>query len=257
MDEKWIRISDALPDIASYYFISSHGRVYSEYSKRILATSITETGYVTVNLSMKDHRRVTKRLNRLVMIVFCYFVGCEEYEVNHIDGNKLNNYLYNLEWVTSKENNDHAILTGLKWNTFIGEINPHAKITEADVYRIYELLISNQYTDIQIAEMLSVTPTIVRLIANGETWRHLFTDEQRTQMASTRYGHIIDDQQMHSICRYFQNNIHRFSGYGAVTALVKEALISNGLVINDSTIRKAKRLYYRRENPDITSLYNY
>ena len=48
------------------------------------------------------------------MMTFAYFPGCENYEVNHIDGNKKNNTIMNLEWCTSSENTIHAINNGLK-----------------------------------------------------------------------------------------------------------------------------------------------
>jgi len=257
INEEWTRIPDVLDDLAQYYYISTFGRIYSAYSKKILSTSVNAKGYEVVTLSLKNGKRITRRVNRLVMISFCYFVGCENYIVNHKNGDTLFNHLINLEWGTHSYNTNHAIATGLQHNTFIGQDNPHAKINESIAYEIYNLLISGLYTDIEIAQMTNSTPAIVRLIANGKSWTFLFTDEQREQMARTRYGNILSESQMHSICLYFQNNIGRFSGYGAVTALVKEAIAFIGLELTDQLIRKVKRLYYRRDNPEITNLYNY
>ena len=52
------------------------------------------------------------RVHRLLAMTFIQNIKCYEY-INHIDGNKLNNELINLEWVSYSENTQHAIKTGL------------------------------------------------------------------------------------------------------------------------------------------------
>lgn len=69
-------------------------------------------GYKQVTLHA-DNKRIYRRINRLVAIAFLDNPECKQ-EVNHIDGNKLNNIVTNLEWVTSKENSEHAWRTGLQ-----------------------------------------------------------------------------------------------------------------------------------------------
>ena len=100
------------------YEISNFGRVRSHiklgtptyYKTPILSTS----GYYTVTLS-KDGKTISSiGVHRLVAEAFIENIDSTKTEVNHKDGNKLNNYYENLEWVTRKENNEHAIKTGLR-----------------------------------------------------------------------------------------------------------------------------------------------
>lgn len=66
-------------------------------------------GYMTVNLS-KDGKGNTKRVHKLVANAF---IGESDLQVDHIDGNKQNNRLDNLEYVTPKENTNRAWKKGI------------------------------------------------------------------------------------------------------------------------------------------------
>ena len=70
-------------------------------------------GYMTVNLS-KNGKSNTKRVHKLVATAF---LGESNLQVDHIDGNKLNNKLNNLEYVTPKENTNRAWQKGLAHNS--------------------------------------------------------------------------------------------------------------------------------------------
>ena len=94
-------------------------------------------GYKQFAMMTTDHKQITKKLHRIIMFTFCYFPGCEKYEVNHIDGNKLNNNLYNLEWATSSENTIHAINNGLK--TVFGTDVDSVELSDEDVMEIVSL----------------------------------------------------------------------------------------------------------------------
>jgi hypothetical protein len=98
------------------YLISADGRVWSCKRKQWLKPSVMPNGYAKVNLS---HNGVVETLlvHRLVAELFCKGHG----QVNHKDGNKLNNHYSNLEWVTAKENMRHALATGLRQQTPSGD----------------------------------------------------------------------------------------------------------------------------------------
>ena len=98
-------------DILGYeglYQISSLGRVKSFHRNKPLILSLKKTslGYLDVTLS-KNGVKKSFRVNRLVAIAFIPNLENKP-QVNHIDENKLNNKVSNLEWVTSKENINHG-----------------------------------------------------------------------------------------------------------------------------------------------------
>ncbi len=104
-----------MKDIQEYetaYAIDRHGNVYSKRSGKILKQHINvQTGYLTVSL-WKNNKGSTKTIHRLLALAYIPNpLGLPQ--VNHIDGNKLNNTLSNLEWVSCKDNIQHALQTGL------------------------------------------------------------------------------------------------------------------------------------------------
>lgn len=100
----WLKIKD-YP-----YWVSKDGRVYSIKSKRCLRPS-NRRGYASVLLS-KDSKTKRFNIHRLVASTFL-FRPSNDLVVNHIDGDKWNNHISNLEWVTPGENTKHAFRTGL------------------------------------------------------------------------------------------------------------------------------------------------
>lgn len=252
-NEIFIKITDIIvPNVKPYYWISNYGRVWSESTNTFLIPHTNENGYWQISLITYDGR-VFRKIHRLVLLGFKYFPGCEQLQGNHKDGNKNNNYLYNLEWSTPKENIKHAIDTGLR-SSYLGETNPGATITDDIAREIGELIMSKKYSDSQISIMTGVNESIVKSIANCLTWRHLFSNNELEIMKSTRRGYYINDQEKHQICLFFQNNAKIFN---KVIDLVKASLLNINLELSDRNIRITKRLYYRYDSPEITSLYNY
>lgn len=111
------------------YFVTKEGTVYSNKSgiMKPLKPSISNRGYLRVNLSDKG-KRVGVQVHRLVAETF--LGNIEGMTINHRDGNKTNNEVTNLEVVTQKENNKHAISTGL---TPLGENHSRAKISDKEL----------------------------------------------------------------------------------------------------------------------------
>lgn len=103
-----------------FYEISNYGRVRSYYKKngrtisnipRLLKGKVDKDGYIEYSLSNNGVQKF-KRGHRLVMENFTSNPENKP-QVNHIDGNKSNNHINNLEWVTQQENTLHAYKTKL------------------------------------------------------------------------------------------------------------------------------------------------
>ena len=106
-------------DIKGYegkYQISNKGNIRSLNYRRTGKTKILQPGkdkdgYLLIGLR-KDGKKKTYKIHRLVAEAFLENPN-KKPQINHIDGNKQNNYISNLEWCTNKENMAHAYTNGL------------------------------------------------------------------------------------------------------------------------------------------------
>ena len=98
-------MKEIFKDIKNYeglYQVSNLGRVYSIRNNKILKPKLNKCGYLSVNLKYKGSH-VTKSIHRLVAQTFIE----NPYnfpQVNHIDEDKTNNCVDNLEWCSAKYN---------------------------------------------------------------------------------------------------------------------------------------------------------
>ncbi len=112
--EKWKKI-----DGFDKYYVSNRGRVKNKKTGRVLKPCVSSWGYLRHTLSLNGVTSVV-RVHRLMALAF---IPNPENKptVNHIDGNKTNNSLDNLEWATYSENNFHAYRIGLKVAHWLGK----------------------------------------------------------------------------------------------------------------------------------------
>ena len=129
----------AVPTLESLYSVSSCGRVrrdapfpYHPNKQPGLLRQFIRGRYLSVNLYREPGNPIQRYIHHLVALAF---IGNrpDGYEVNHIDGDKTNNYASNLEYVTRLQNRRHAIVNGLH---VIGERHHACKVNDQVVREI-------------------------------------------------------------------------------------------------------------------------
>lgn len=145
-------ITKPIKDYENLYTINSNGEIFSldriivgtdsvnypKKGKKINVKVNCKNGYFQVAL-WKDNKGKLYSIHRLLAQAFIPN-PLNKPQVNHIDGNKLNNSLSNLEWVTVSENSVHALKTGLvvrykkftdlEYETFLHEFLSELNLTE-------------------------------------------------------------------------------------------------------------------------------
>lgn len=248
-DEKYKRIIIAGKE--SSYIISSYGRVISTNYRmtkkpHILKDKIDENGYHSVCLYHNGIRN-TYKVHRLVAE---YFIENPDNkpEVNHIDGNKSNNAIWNLEWATRTENMQHAVRTGLH-RALAGENHPESKYSNNDVRRVCELLSSGKYSVTEVSELTGMNRSSVSNIAFKKNHNNISkdydfskfyncTDRQKYPERNWKYS----PDQFHSVCKELVKN----------ELTMKEIAKKTGV-----SYVMVKRVYHGNKKTDISSQYDF
>jgi hypothetical protein len=94
------------------YYATKNGDIYSSKSNKVLRKYNHVKGYLFVELCING-KRVVKTIHRLIAKAYISNPDNKP-QVNHINGNKKDNSVINLEWSTNSENQKHAYSNGLK-----------------------------------------------------------------------------------------------------------------------------------------------
>lgn len=166
------------------YEASNQGDIRNSKTKRILKPQLTIYGYYQVSIRDKPCNPKSARIHRLVTEAF--LGKCPDgYVVNHKDGNKLNNNINNLEYVTPSENNQHALDIGLRHPADMskiikhGEMNSLSKITEKQAIQIIKEHFITGEGCRKLAKKFNVSRGIVNGLLSGSRprWTHLDREE--------------------------------------------------------------------------------
>lgn len=124
------------------YYVSSHGKVKTtdfNHTGKEKEVKVFRNiyGYMAVNL-MQGGKRKRHLVHRLVAKAFYPLSETVYDQVNHIDGNKQNNFYLNLEWCDARHNIMHALRIGLTVPKR-GEEHPNAKLSDEEIIDIKRL----------------------------------------------------------------------------------------------------------------------
>lgn len=159
-----------------YYEISNLGRIRNCKTHRFLnPAKISSNGYKMVHLRMEVQKLCS--VHRLVMLAFKPLKNIELskiLQINHKDGNKLNNYVDNLEWCTVKENMRHSYKNNLQKN----------KSEPLYQYDLDGNFIKKWHNTYEAAQTLKLTPSTLYRSAKcgkskafGYMWRHFYKNK--------------------------------------------------------------------------------
>lgn len=146
------------------YFVSNLGRFKNSYGTIMDNYKVNENGYIRIYIYKK-----TFTLHRLVALTFLVNPENKE-QVNHKDGNKLNNSVQNLEWCSNKENQIHKFQNGLG-NNYTRKIGQ---------YDLNDNLIKEYESIISASKEVNISPSSIkgvlknyRKTSAGFIWKYL------------------------------------------------------------------------------------
>lgn len=168
MEQKLITICKY--ELKFKYYVREDGTVYSAATNKILCPQLDKDGYQKVQMMSTDGKRHRYSVHRLVLENFNPVEGMKNLQVNHIDGNKQNNALSNLEWVTCEENIHHAMKNNLR-----AKINGASKLTIEQVKEIF-IRSRNGEKNIDLGKEFGVHPDSIGEIKNRKRWKEVTKD---------------------------------------------------------------------------------
>lgn len=171
-----------IPGYEGIYKANVNGQIWGEPRKKFLKPKINKYGYHCLTF-YKNNKKISVTIHRLIAQTFIPNPENKP-EVNHIDGNKTNNCVKNLEWVTASENHKHAYRIGLEVPKYgsknsmygkgylrAGDKCPTAKLTNEQANEIRRLYSTKKYTQKSVGALFGVSDSVVYWILKNKTYK--------------------------------------------------------------------------------------
>jgi len=190
-EEPNVEIWKDINDYEGLYQVSNFGNVRSldrivnkpngiSYMRKgkLCVQSKSNLGYMTVGFTV-NNKKVNKYVHRLVAKAF--IINNNNYpQVNHIDCNKTNNRMDNLEWCTNSQNHIHASKNGLNKLhlhrvAYSEEKNGRSLLTNKQVLEIKQKYIPYKYSAKKISKEYGVSESCITHILNNTSWKEIYT----------------------------------------------------------------------------------
>ena len=156
--------------------VAPNNRVPYWRKGKICKQSKSNLGYMTVGFTV-NNVKVNKYVHRLVAEAF--ITNMNDYpQVNHIDCDKTNNKIDNLEWCTNSQNHIHASKNGLNKLhlhrvAYLGEKNGRSLLTKKQVLEIKQKYIPYKYPAKKLAKEYNVSESCITHILNNTSWKEI------------------------------------------------------------------------------------
>lgn len=151
------------------YTISTTGEIYSTKRKISLKSTVDTSGYLRVGLWDTEEKKTKKYLvHRLVALTYIPN-PLNLPQVNHIDGDRFNNDISNLEWCTAGENQKHAYRIGLKGKKS-GTLNGRSILSNEDVLIIYQSLLKGCSSK-ELSTKFKIARSVIGGIKTKKLWK--------------------------------------------------------------------------------------
>lgn len=167
------------------YYINYDGKIY-DLKRDTFIKSHLNTGYKRVSLRTLDNEQKSYYVHVLLAITYLTDESENKY-VNHKDGDKLNNTVHNLEWVTHRENMKHAIENNL--------IKNKTSYSEKDVRSVCELLEEGKTAE-YIEDKTGMNKSSVYSIRDGSNWVDI---SSQYKIKRTTYSKL-NEETVHMVC---------------------------------------------------------
>ena len=154
------------------YIITSDGKVYSEKTNKYLTNHLNDSGYYRVSIT-NDTKNKKNYTHRLVAEAFLPKPSIEQTQVNHKNGNRLDNDYKNLEWMTPSENTQHSKTNNKQQYKHLQKLIAQIDIKTGETIKIHDgLKIASRDTGVNSGSICKVCKEI-RPSAGGFKWKYV------------------------------------------------------------------------------------